>query len=115
MKRAFFLGAIGFLALIINSCAEQKYAQPVPPPTTAEQANAQTGGAIASGPSGPIQYGVSGAPSVETQSGTGLESSTGYTPFGGRVGGFSTGGEATGGQQPGMPTQPAQPTGSQPR
>lgn len=104
--------AIGFLALIITSCAHQKYNQPMQSPTTAEQADTRMGGVITSGPTGSIQYGVSGAPSVTMQSGTGLESSTSYTPFGGRVGGFPAGGDIAAGPQPAGPAQPAQPTDS---
>jgi hypothetical protein len=84
----------------------------MPPPTTAEQANAQMDGVIASGPTGPIPYGVTGGQSVTMQTGSGPESSTLYTPFGGRVGGFPAGGDIAAGPQPAGPAQPAQPTDS---
>ena len=112
MKRAFFILAIGFLAPTILSCAQQKYSQITPTPTTAEQANTQMDGVITNGPTGPVQYGVSDNQSVTMQSGTALESSTTYTPFGGRVGGFTTSGDLSAGPQPAAPSQPAQPTGS---
>ncbi len=101
MRGFFFACAIAALGFLAWACAHERQAGPAAYPTTTDEANSAVRGPILSGTGGPVRFGSPEMPGAAMNTRRGLESSSQYTPFGGRVGDFPPDGDGSAVQPPG--------------